>query len=52
MKEEFTNKEIEIKDIADRFSFDIDTDDIWANIEPQLPPVKERKLKIKTILQK
>jgi len=43
MKEEMTNKEIRIKDIADGLSIDIDTADIWANIEPQLPPVKKRR---------
>ena len=43
MKEDLTNKEIEIKDIADGMSFEIDTADLWANIEPNLPPVDDRK---------
>ncbi|MFT4536437.1 MAG: hypothetical protein ACJA1A_000994 [Saprospiraceae bacterium] len=43
MKEDLTNKEIEIKDIADGMSFEIDTADLWANIEPNLPPIDDRK---------
>lgn len=39
MKEDLTNIEVEIKDVADGMSFEIDTADLWANIEPQLPPV-------------
>lgn len=42
MKEDLTNKELEIKEIADGLSFEIDTDSLWANIEPQLPPAKEK----------
>jgi hypothetical protein len=45
MKEDLTNKEIEIKDIADGMSFEIDTADLWANIEPQLPPIDDRNNK-------
>ncbi len=43
MKEYLTNKEEEIKDIADGMSFEIDTADLWANIEPQLPPVDNNR---------
>ncbi|MFT6333425.1 MAG: hypothetical protein ACJATI_000152 [Halioglobus sp.] len=43
MKEDLTNKELEIKGIADGMSFEIDTADLWANIEPQLPPIDDRK---------
>jgi len=39
MKEDLTNKEVEIKGLAEGMSFEIDTNDLWANIEPQLPPV-------------
>lgn len=43
MQDKFTNQEEQLRAFAEDFSLDIDTSELWNQIEDQLPPVKEEK---------
>ena len=44
MEDKFTNQEEQLRSISEKFQLDVDTADLWNQIEGQLPPVqKERR---------
>lgn len=43
MNRDLTNKEQEFRAAADELRFEVDVDQLWADIEPQLDPVEENK---------
>ncbi|MEM9547068.1 MAG: hypothetical protein AAGA77_13890 [Bacteroidota bacterium] len=43
MEDRFTDQEKQLKALGDRFSIDLDTDDLWNNVESRLPPEEDGK---------
>lgn len=43
MKNDLNNIEQELKNAAQGITFDLDTSEIWANVEPELPPVDNKR---------
>ena len=43
MEDKFTNQEEHLRSLSENFSLDIDTSELWDNIESQLPPVEEER---------
>lgn len=43
MEDNFTNQEEHLRSLSENFSLEIDTSELWDNIESQLPPVQEER---------
>jgi hypothetical protein len=43
MEDKFTNQERQLRALADNFSLDIDTSELWGKLESQLPPVEQKR---------
>ena len=43
MEDKFTRQEEKLRELSDKFSLEVNTDELWGHVESQLPPVEDER---------